>query len=99
MDIEYPDHRSRCWRRKYIRLEDSNRKIKKVRIIKLGKKTRGASRFPCFKLVSPIKVIVGIHDAYIDKMISLTGSKVHVSCETTAFLSNRRRGEGTACWN
>ncbi|GAA0151494.1 hypothetical protein LIER_10203 [Lithospermum erythrorhizon] len=82
MEIQYPDYRSRFWRSKYKRLDDLNRKFKKVKSIKLGRatssvrKARGSRKFPRLKLVSPIKLLVGIHDAYIDKMISLTGSNV-----------------------
>ncbi|KAG9160303.1 hypothetical protein Leryth_018947, partial [Lithospermum erythrorhizon] len=77
MEIQYPDYRSRFWRSKYKRLDDLNRKFKKVKSIKLGRatssvrKARGSRKFPRLKLVSPIKCLLESSKGGGDRILGL----------------------------
>ncbi|KAA8529103.1 hypothetical protein F0562_034098 [Nyssa sinensis] len=82
MDIlpgAYFENIKRYWRRrKYQRLDDSNRK--KMKITRLGNRNRKVCKIRLvpklrFKIVSPIKLLAKFHDGYINMMIGLVGNK------------------------
>ncbi|KAL3510702.1 hypothetical protein ACH5RR_030103 [Cinchona calisaya] len=91
MDIlpfEYLDGFKRYWRRrKYQRLDDAIKMKRKLKIARLGSKRSGSGKqkeliktkkvdkFGGFKFITPMKLLAKFHEAYIDAMIRLSGSK------------------------
>ena len=78
----YFDNIKRCWRRRrYQKLDDPARGKKKMKMGRLGTRTRPRLwriklvrklRFP---LVSPAKLVAKFHKAYVDCLLRLVGAK------------------------
>ncbi|EEF36080.1 conserved hypothetical protein [Ricinus communis] len=76
------DTLKRCWRRRrYQRLHCSTNSKRKLKIIRLGGaatrriwKLRTTAPKLQWKLLSPVRILVNFHDAYVDMMIRLANN-------------------------